>query len=130
MKLDINYKQKRIETVITIAVGFVLIGAVISWRSEEIVFWPLFISVPVLILGLSFKQLGLFITIGWFKLSQAMGWVSSKVILTFLYFLFITPYGWLNKLFSKRDVLGRKQKTTTFLNRDKYYEPKDFENPW
>ena len=129
MKLDIDFQKKRIETVLTISAGFLLIGAWQSWSADEIVYWPLYIIAPTLILGLSIKPIGVLITKFWFKLSEIMGFVSSKIILSLLYYLFITPYSFIVGLFNKDKFRLTKAKCT-FVTRDKVYEAKDLENPW
>lgn len=130
MKSDINYKAKRVETVITIAVGFVIIGGILSWKYNQLVYWPIFIVVPVIILGLLFPKIGVLITYLWFKITGSLGWVSSKIILTIFYFLIITPYGIIVSLFHNKDLLNKKSKKSLFIERNKLYNPKDLENPW
>ena len=129
MKLDVDFQKKRIETILTISVGFLVVGGCESWIVSEIVFWPLYIIVPTLVLGLSIKSVGVLITKIWFKLSELMGFFSSKIILSLFYYLFITPYSFIIILFNKDKFRVTKVKST-FVTRDKVYESKDLENPW
>lgn len=129
MKLDVDFQKKRIETVLTISAGFFVVGGCESWSVGEIVFWPLYIIVPTLVLGLSIKSVGVLITKIWFKLSELMGFFSSKIILSLFYYLFITPYSFIIRLFNKDKFRVTKVKST-FVTRDKVYESKDLENPW
>ena len=130
-KLDIfDYKRKRVETVITIAVAFIIVSGLYYWKHSEILIWPLIVAAVIAGLGLAIYQLGLYITIGWFKMTQAIGWVTSKVILTILYFLFITPYALVLKVLSKKDVLKSKDSESLFVSRNQKYSAKDLENPW
>jgi len=129
MKLDIDFQKKRIETILTISAGFFVIGGWKSWSANEIVYWPLYVIVPTLVLGLSIKPVGVLITKTWFKLSELMGFFSSKIILSLLYYFFITPYSFIVRLFNKDKFRVTKVKST-FVTRDKVYESKDLENPW
>lgn len=130
MKQSIDYKSKRVETVITISVGFLVMAAFFSWRSDELTSWPLYISVPVLILGLLAAPIGVYITIFWFKLSSVLGEINSRIILALMYFLVITPYTLVLRLFKRNDVLKKKQYNSLFEERNKLYSKKDLENPW
>ena len=37
----------------------------------------------------------------WMKLAHALGWFNTRVLLTVMYFLLLTPYGWLLRLLGK-----------------------------
>lgn len=63
-------------------------------------------------------------------MAELMGWISSKIVLSLLYFFFITPYSLLIKLVSRKDVLKQKELDSLFVERNHKYESKDLENPW
>ena len=42
----------------------------------------------------------------WMRFARALGWVNSRILLTLLFFVVITPYGALQRLVG-RDRLGR-----------------------
>jgi len=130
MFFEVNYKAKRKETVITISIGFLVISGVLSFKYSDFIFWPLFISIPVFVLGYFIQPIGVFITKVWFKMTQGIGWVTSKVILTFMYFLFITPYSFLIRFFTGKDILKKRPKKSLFIERNHRFRPKDLENPW
>ena len=44
----------------------------------------------------------------WMKLASALGYVNSRVLLTLLFYLVFTPYGFASRLF-KRDPLNRRR---------------------
>ena len=128
---NIDYKKKSVETVLTVSAAFVIIVVGFKYfKNKEFLTWPFFVSGIVVFFGLLIKQVGLLITRVWFKLSQAIGWLSSKIILSVLYFLIITPYAYLIRLFSNRDVLSRKPKESLFVSRNKKYLSSDLTNPW
>jgi len=44
---------------------------------------------------------------GWMRLAAALGWVNSRIILSFFYFAILTPVGLIGRLFG-RDPLDRR----------------------
>ncbi|MAW64699.1 MAG: hypothetical protein CMD18_00730 [Flavobacteriales bacterium] len=125
-----NYEDKRIESVITIAIAFSVLFAVLSWKWSALVFWPLIISGIILSFGLGLPKVGIIITKAWFKMAQLIGWFSSKIILTLLYCLVIVPYGLFAKFFFSKDILNKKYKESFFIDRNKKMTSEDLENPW
>ena len=43
----------------------------------------------------------------WMRFARALGWINSRILLSLLFFVVITPYGALQRLVG-RDRLGRK----------------------
>ena len=43
----------------------------------------------------------------WMRFARALGWVNSRILLTIFFFVVITPYGVLQRVFG-RDRLGRR----------------------
>ena len=125
-----EYKQKKVETILTIAIATCILSGVLSWKTGDFVFWPLIISVIVLLSGLLIPKVGLFITFLWFKMANVVGFLSSKIFLTAFYFLFFTPYVCIFRLLTRKDVLNKKPKESLFIDRNKKIEPRDLDNPW
>ena len=48
----------------------------------------------------------------WMRFARALGWVNSRILLSLLFFIVITPYGALQRLVG-RDRLGRKWRGAT-----------------
>lgn len=129
MKFDIDYKGKRIETLVTLLIFLLAIEVYYLLKHNDLLFWPLDCSL-ILILGFVIKKIGEFISLFWFRLTHYMGWINSKVILSFLYIVVFIPYGLINQLVSKSDVLNKSNKTSLFKKRNKQYKKEDFVNPW
>lgn len=68
----------------------------------------------------------------WFKLSELMGSVMSKVLLTVIFYLFLTPIALLYRLIGKKDMLHLKRgnRNSNFVERDHQFTKDDLENPW
>ena len=56
----------------------------------------------------------------WMKLAEGMGWVMTRVLLTIFFFLFLTPFGIVMKLFGKTtlDTAWRDGKTTYWIDKE------------
>ncbi len=69
---------------------------------------------------------------GWMKFGHVMGWINSKIILGFTFFIVLTPIGLVMKLFGS-DPLRRKLHTDEAsyrITREKGIEPADMERPF
>ncbi len=69
----------------------------------------------------------------WLGLSNILGAVMSKVVLTILYFSLVTPIGLIKKLFTPDPLRIRewgKEKSSVFRVRDTPFEPEDIEKPY
>jgi hypothetical protein len=69
----------------------------------------------------------------WFWLSEALGTVMSRVILTIVFFGVITPIGLLRRLFSRKRMLmerWKKDKESVFTVREKTFSAADLEHPF
>ncbi|MCG6537409.1 MAG: hypothetical protein L7F78_22535 [Syntrophales bacterium LBB04] len=91
------------------------------------------IALCLLFIGIFLRALSIRIAHAWLKFSAVLGGISTRVVLSVIYFVFLTPLASLYRLFhgdfislKRQDVAG-----TTYWNERNYeYSPKDFENPW
>ena len=66
----------------------------------------------------------------WMKFAFILGWVNSRILLSIVYFIFLTPIAFLSKIFSKDPMKLRKQKESLFNTRNHTFQKKDLENTW
>jgi hypothetical protein len=69
----------------------------------------------------------------WFGLSDAMGAVFSKVILSLVFFLVVTPIGIFRRLMGRDSLKLRafkSSKESAMLKRDHLFTPRDMERPY
>ena len=65
----------------------------------------------------------------WMKLAEGLGWVSSKIILTALFFVFLWPLAIAKRIFSPDGMfLKRSKKESLFETRNHQYSRDDLEN--
>ena len=67
--------------------------------------WPLFPGVPLIVMGLLIPTALAPVHRIWMKASLVMGWVNTRIILTVVFFVVLTPLGLLRRLLGK-DTLG------------------------
>lgn len=67
---------------------------------------------------------------GWMKLASVLGWFNSKVLLTLIFYLIVTPVGLLFRLFGNDPLLLKDNKKSVYTFREHTYVKEDLENPW
>ena len=77
------------------------------------------IALALMISGLLIPPAARAFHVAWMKLAFVLGYVNSRVLLFLLFYLVITPYGFIAKLFG-HDPLNRRAK-----GRDSYWIPRE-----
>lgn len=67
---------------------------------------------------------------GWYKLAEGLGWFNSRVLLSLVYYLVVTPIALLFRLFGNDPLRLKDNKGSMFLFREHTYSKNDLENPW
>ncbi|MBP7088989.1 MAG: hypothetical protein KBB01_06825 [Candidatus Omnitrophica bacterium] len=81
---------------------FALLGLLFFWRQKSIYLYFLGLAFLFLILGRYFKSQLKFVYKAWMFLSLILGWIMTRLILSLLFFLVLTPIGLLAKLTGKK----------------------------
>ncbi|HEY4287262.1 MAG TPA: SxtJ family membrane protein [Puia sp.] len=117
-------KSKKTETLLVIVLGCVAVYLAKRWS---------IILVVALVTGLA----GLLVPVirdgihwGWMKLSEGLGWVSGKVILTVMYFLVLVPLAFFARWRGKIGLRLKPGGGSYFKDRDHLYTKEDLVNPW
>ena len=94
--------------------------------------WLLYIATGVGVVSLVIPIAGEYITKGWFKLAEGLGWINSKILLSIIFFVFLFPFALIARLFGKSDLKLRRQEASqsVFENRNHKYTADDLENIW
>jgi len=94
--------------------------------------WFLPASFGFLILGLIGGPPAYWIAYGWDKFAGFIGRVNSKVILTLIFYLLLTPISLLFRLFDRKAAGDFTDKTrkTQFKDRSGAFSRESFEKPW
>lgn len=126
MKNEKLTREKELETILVLCVFLVIVFLV----GKQHYRFLLTLSVVLGLIGMFSKYLTSKIAWAWMKLSEGMGAVTSKIILTAVFYLFLFPVAMLSRVFSKKDSLQLKKTTgdSYYLVRNHKYEAKDLEN--
>jgi hypothetical protein len=86
---------------ITVGSVFILLTLLLFWKQNSLYFYFGIIGLFLLLTGLIFPKILRPINKGWMTISILLGWVSTRVILTILFFIILTPLSFLSKLLGK-----------------------------
>ena len=117
-------REKSLETLL------VLTGALILffWIFNKKIF--LSVALALVLIGAFSPYLTDKISKLWMKLSEILGNVMSKVILSAIFFVFLIPLAWIRKMLGKENLLLKKKNNSYYKNRNHTYSGKDLENMW
>ncbi len=94
---------------------------------KDILFY-LGIGIPVVSLLSSFVANK--IVWAWYKLAQGLGYVNSRIILSLIFFVFLTPLAFLSRLKKGDSLHLKKSEGSYFITRNHPYAKKDLEKMW
>ncbi|MBI1226129.1 MAG: hypothetical protein GC192_12915 [Bacteroidetes bacterium] len=113
------------ETCLVIATGLLVIY--LLHPVQELVL----AAIAMGVVGAFIPSLAKWVDWGWYKLSEGMGWVMSRVMLSLVFFVFLFPVALLSRVFGKKDSLQLRKKSGSYwTDRNHVYEGKDMENVW
>ena len=125
-------KESNSKVILVMVMGFLLIATYLHFRTEYAtaakVLFIIALSVGV---GSFIPPLERLIVWLWGKFALGLGWFNTRVILSVVFFIFLTPFGLLSRVFSKKSGLKLKNDSnSTFVERNHTYSKKDLENIW
>lgn len=103
----------------TMGVVLSLLGGLLLWRDHNCYFYLFILSAIFLFFGLTLPVVLKPVHKIWMTLSLLLGWLMTRVILTVLFYLIITPIGLLLRLFGKDFLTLKFEK-----NKKSYWIPK------
>lgn len=92
----------------------------------------LYVGTSVGALTLLWPALAQWISWGWYKLAEGLGYVNSRILLTLVFFGFLLPVAVLYRFFN-RDMLALKSGRTDkslYKERNHTYSADDLKNVW
>lgn len=119
-------RLKSLETSLVIATGLLVL---FFWRHNP---WLLRAAFFVALAGAFWPWLAVKIHAGWTLLARGLGWFNGRILLSVVFFVFLTPIAWLaRKMGSSGFLLRRKPEGESYYTvRDHAYEAKDLDNMW
>lgn len=120
-----DIKSNPAKTMLTIAVGFIIIYLATKWS------WALYVSLGVGLTGVFSHFVSEKIEFLWFKLAWLLGLIVPNIILGIIFYLFLFPISLVSKIFRKKDVLHLKNvQSSIFEPVTKNFNASTLDNPW
>lgn len=120
-------REQARKTALVVAVVLILIAAFGWYRGRMTLAYIMgAASFVLIVVGLFIPPLAKFFHVWWMRLAFALGYVNSRILLTIIYFLVFTPYGFISRLFG-RDPLQRrgKQAESYWIPRERTRQTKE-----
>lgn len=128
-----NYFPKTISTKQASDTGMaaVLLLLLIGFLSRDTLYYKT--AIPVLVINMTFPMFFYPFAIIWLGLSQLLGTIASKIILTITYFIMVVPVGVFRRLLGKDSLQLSKFKKgnkSVMQTRNHTFVSEDIENPY
>lgn len=88
---------------------FLALSALLFWKGRPAAPYFLAIGSPLVILGAVWPGILKYLYLGWMGLAVIMGWFVSRILLSVLFFIAVTPIGLIIR-FTGKDLLDTKFK--------------------
>ncbi len=111
------------KTQLVMVTGFLVLG----WLFSQIIFVYAagFIGIASFIPAVGNRLVWL-----WFKLAEWLGWFNSHVLLSLIYYVLVTPIGFLFRLTGNDPLFLKDKKGSMYTFREHTFVKEDMENPW
>jgi hypothetical protein len=117
-------KEKSVETCLVLSTGLLFLYFVFHLQV------CLTVSFIIGIIGVFIKPIAIPISWFWIKLGEMMGFITSKIVLTVVFFVFLLPISAFYRIV-KKDTFGLKNnKGSYWKDRQKKFIPNDLDNIW
>lgn len=125
--MQISNKQ-----IVDAGMAFILLSSGIGFIIDNKKLWAT--SLVLLLINMTAPKLFTLPAKCWFKFSEILGGITSRVILSLVFFLVLLPIATLKKMFSSEDSLKlkewKKSNASVFVVRDHEYKKTDLISPF
>ncbi len=115
------------KTLLVLVTGFLVLYLIFKW------IYFLYIAAGIGVLSIISERLGNGIVYVWDKFGQALAWLNSRILLSIIFFVVLTPFAWLARLRKHNPVREKRQleKTGSYYKvRNYQYTGADLEEMW
>lgn len=117
-------REKALETIVVLALASLIASL---WLDVS---WLIYLSVGLLTISLIFRRLTTVIGKGWLSFSHYLGIVMNYVIMFIIFYFFLVPLAFFQRLAGGNQILKKKKGDSHFHQRNHLYSTKDIERPW
>ncbi len=110
--------------ILVIILGFAALA--VLFRSP----WLLLLSGGIGLASLLSQRMMTIIVQVWFRVSAALAWVNTRVLLTLVFFLLLTPLGVLYRLTRRNPLQLKRPAGSNYHRREHTFTGEDLENVW
>ena len=124
-------KEKQKNRAKDTGMAMILISLLVAYFLNDNRF--LIVSIVLLLLNMTVTAVFKPVAIIWFKLSNIMGTIMTRAILSLLFFILITPIGLFRRTFINDQLKlkqWKKNSGSVFVPRNHLYTKKDLEKPY
>ncbi|MGM0579215.1 MAG: SxtJ family membrane protein [Bacteroidota bacterium] len=90
----------------------------------------LYIAVAIAVFGALSQKIAQAINWLWMKLAHILGWINTRILLSLIFYLFLTPIALFSRLFTKDPLRLKQPKDSNFEERNHLYKQEELENIW
>jgi len=118
-------QSEPLKTILIIVLGFIFVYLITKWQG-----W-LSIAFIVGIVGLLSGYLAKQIDFLWMKLAWLLSLIIPNILLTLVFYLFLTPLALLSRIGKGKNLLSLKNtQSTLFKEHAREFDKVSFEKPW
>lgn len=117
-----DFKSNIYQSVLAIALGLLVLYFL--YHSNIL----LILAIGVILSSLIHQKIANFISKIWEGLAYLLGLIMPKIFLALVYFLILTPIAFCSKIFKRKNK--KVTINSNFIERNKTFIPKDFEQTW
>jgi len=125
---DMKIKTEEVEkykTILVIVIGMLVIHIITKYN------WALYTALVVGLSGTFSEFLAGIINTVWLKIGMLLSYIVPNIILTIIFYVFLTPIAFLSRIFGEKNQLNLKNtEKSIFKVRNTLYSTDSFENPW
>ncbi|MDR1783963.1 MAG: hypothetical protein LBR13_06870 [Dysgonamonadaceae bacterium] len=113
-----------IKTLLVIVLGLVFVYFLTHWKG-----W-LTIAFVLGVIGLISSWCAKKIDWLWMKLAALLGLIIPNILLSLVFYLFLTPIAWLSRLGKKDPLMLKNKHTSLFKDHGREFDKASFEKTW
>lgn len=113
------------KTILVISIGLLVAYLIVPLK------WLLYLNVCVGCFSLLHSKIAEVIEFVWDKLTQGLGFVFQKIVLSIFFYLVLTPIALLSRMFSRSSSFYHKRSATSLFQESiRSIGKESFEKPW
>ena len=116
--------EKALETIIVLALASLLASFILDIN------WLVYLAIALLTISFISKKLTTLIGEVWFIFSEYFGIVMNQIIMFIIFYLFLCPISFFQRLFGGNQILNKSKNGSHFIKRNHLYSKNDIKNPW